>query len=202
MLREQPLGSGLWQRWDTQLCGTHPIPSPCPSAEGESQVPRGPLLGGALCHGPGEPRPCWVGAGGSRAPSASGSPPRWPGGGRGAEGEGAGSFFNFFPLRGTMSFKSELVCLGCATMAKPRACALGAGAVLGRGGCWLLSKAFLSPKQSLITGVKLVPAKHRRGCQRPFLLAWLPPPHRPTSPSRGSGSVHPDKICISAVKNK
>lgn len=62
-----------------------------------------------------------------------------------------------------MSFKSELVCLGCTTLAKPGVCVLGAQAVFGRGICWLVSKSFLSPKQSLITGVKLVPAKHQRG---------------------------------------
>lgn len=34
-------------------------------------------------------------------------------------------------------------------------------AVSGRGRCWLLSKGFLSPKRSLITGATLVPAKHQ-----------------------------------------
>lgn len=72
--------------------------------------------------------------------------------------------FFLFPLGDTMSFKSELACLGCAALAKPAACASGARAVfVGRGRCWLVRKGFLSPKHSLITGVQRVPGKRRGG---------------------------------------
>lgn len=96
----------------------------------------------------------------------------------------------FFPFGITMSFESELACLGSTALAKPGACVRSSGWLRGR--CWLVSKGFLSPKNSLITGVKVVPAKHQGGRQHPFLAGCLPPPH----------PLHPDKICISSGKKQ
>lgn len=79
----------------------------------------------------------------------------------------------FFPLGITMGFESELVCLGSTALAKPGACVRGSGWLRAR--CWLVSKGFLSPKNSLITGIKLVPAKHQGGQLHPFLAGCLPP---------------------------
>lgn len=99
-------------------------------------------------------------------------------------------FSSLSPLGITMSFESELACLGSTALAKPGACVRGSGWLRGR--CWLVSKGFLSPKNSLITGVKLVPAKHQGGRQHPFLAGCLPPPH----------PLYPDKVCISSGKKQ
>lgn len=96
--------------------------------------------------------------------------------------------FFFSPLGTTSSFESELACLGSAALAKPRACVRGSGWLRGR--CWLVSKGFLSPKSSLITGVEVVPAKHQGGqrqrLQHPFLLASLLPIPIPSIPIRSA----------------
>lgn len=99
-------------------------------------------------------------------------------------------FSSLSPLGITMSFESELACLGSTALAKPGACVRGSGWLRGR--CWLVSKGFLSPKNSLITGVKPVPAKHQGGRQHPFLAGCLPPPH----------PLYPDKVCISSGKKQ
>lgn len=87
--------------------------------------------------------------------------------------------FFFLPLGVAMSFESELACLGSRALAKPGVCVRGSGWLRGR--CWPVSKGFLSPKSSLITGVKLVPAKHQGGQATP-LPCW--PPSSPSPLSR------------------
>lgn len=118
-------------------------------------------------------------------------PPCWshPSSGReAAEAMERFPVFFFSPLGTTSSFESELACLGSAALAKPRACVRGSGWLRGR--CWLVSKGFLSPKSSLITGVEVVPAKHQGGqrqrLQHPFLLASLLPIPIPSIPIRSA----------------
>lgn len=144
--------SRLQRHWDTQ--SARPLPSPFLGLLQRGGGP--PWAQGVPLPWRGEPRLCQMRAGGYRDTVCQWQPRG--GDGRGGRGEGVGPV-SLSPLRDNVSFKSQLACRGWQSPERLS----GARAVFGRGRCWLLSKGFLSLEQSLITGVKLVPAKRGGG---------------------------------------